>query len=185
MLTNARVCASRAGWAALVSAALVFAACGNSEPPPSSAPAGGAGVNAYQQEILAGGVTAAEVERAVLDSVACIRDRGVDAKADFDSQRGNLTFAISYAAGADQQTADGAYSDCYDAYLVHVDRAWADATFDEDLDARFEIRLLDCLERAGFDVDRNRPQDSRQRAYEADPRRFDDCFDDATSVYDE
>jgi predicted dehydrogenase len=107
----------------------------------------------FQEAALADGVvTFAEYERAMLATIECLRDGGVEVTDATPVPGDRLTFEF-YSGDDDREAVRAAYQDCYERFAVAIDRAWAtaNAPTEEELQEARQA-LAECLRDAGEDV---------------------------------
>lgn len=130
----------------------------------------------YQQEIFADGrVTFQEYEQAAVDTVTCIRSRGVDADDPVLEEDQTFSFIVAVPEDGDESRVDSIVSACMDEYYSVVQLAWADEIHDPASEDEFNSILLTCLRNGGVEAD----EESLPSVLDAHPDLFDRCSTEA------
>jgi len=110
----------------------------------------------YQLELLEGGVTWAEYERAVIDMLACIEDQGVPTVGPYESGSG-----LDYEIGSVDMTASDAefervsqvHDECYEEHFSVVNDAYYEGIApSEEEYLEIERNRRACARELGFDA---------------------------------
>ncbi len=106
-------------------------------------------------DILADGqVTHAEMERALLATVECVRDAGYDVELNYFRPGIGWSFGLMGDDPSTVEAADAEKERCYSRFVAGVsDQYFAQHGLSESERASWERTLLECLREEGNDVD--------------------------------
>ena len=130
--------------------------------------------SAYQRAILEDGtLTFEEYERAVLDTVACLRDADVRIVSAPSLQPDGRTLEFTFTGGssrADAEAAGRVYDTCYAEHLDLVSLVWVflDPTSERQL-ANARREFASCLREAGVELPADSTDADFARFYESEP----------------
>jgi hypothetical protein len=120
----------------------------------------------YQLELLEGGVTWAEYEKAAIDMVACMKDHGVAASG--PSRSGNaVSIDVAFPRGASEaevERVEAISAECEEEYFDVVSSVWNMSVMptEEELAERERNRRA-CARELGFDTPDDMPNDEFYR----------------------